>query len=268
MLSLNFRDFFLDQLRATPSLTLNGRTALVLGHGAVGSRVASALAALGMDVHAVARSQRRRSDGGGGAAGVTVHGNSSNGNSGASTGGSAITRTTTTTSTSTSTSTSSSTPSKAGLREHPLRVDESLLAAAAGVVVCLQGTAETKGPLGERELRRLPRGAYLVNVGRGSVVDEGALFRALRDGHLGGAGIDEWYNYPNAMFQQKGPEVDSNLGPASKPFHELPNVVMSPHRGQSSDSKARDRIVELQTMLSSLAASGKMPNRYDLERGY
>ena len=258
MLSLNFRDFFLDQLRATPSLTLNGRTALVLGHGAVGSRVASALAALGMDVHAVARSQRRRSDGGGGAAGVTVHGNSSNGNSGASTGGSAITRT----------STSSSTPSKAGLREHPLRVDESLLATAAVVVVCLPGTAETKGLLGERELRRLPRGAYLVNVGRGSVVDEGALFRALRDGHLGGAGIDVWYNYPNAMFQQKGPEVDSNLGPASKPFHELPNVVMSPHRGQSSDSKARDRIVELQTMLSSLAASGKMPNRYDLERGY
>ena len=260
MLSLNFRDFFLDQLRATPSLTLNGRTALVLGHGAVGSRVASALAALGMDVHAVARSQRRRSDGGGGAAGVTVHGNSINGNSGASTGGSAITRT--------STSTSTSTPSKAGLREHPLRVDESLLATAAVVVVCLPGTAETKGLLGERELRRLPRGAYLVNVGRGSVVDEGALFRALRDGHLGGAGIDVWYNYPNAMFQQKGPEVDSNLGPASKPFHELPNVVMSPHRGQSSDSKARDRIVELQTMLSSLAASGKMPNRYDLERGY
>ena len=43
---------------AAPSMTLNGRTALVLGYGAVGSRVASTLAALGMDVHAVARSQR------------------------------------------------------------------------------------------------------------------------------------------------------------------------------------------------------------------
>ena len=144
---------------------------------------------------------------------------------------------------------------------------DDLLRTAAAVVVCLPGTPATANLLGARELRLLPRGSVVVNVGRGSVVDEGALFAALEDGHLGGAGLDVWYNYPSLPGQGLGAGL-ANAGPSSLPFHRLGNVVMSPHRGQSSDSKAHDRVTELYGLLSQLAATGELPNRYDLDRGY
>jgi phosphoglycerate dehydrogenase-like enzyme len=56
--------------------------------------------------------------------------------------------------------------------------------------------------------------------------------------------------------------------PSSRPFHTLPNVVMSPHRGQSSDTKAKDRLADLASMLGELANTGVLPNRYDLDKGY
>ena len=58
------------------------------------------------------------------------------------------------------------------------------------VVVVVPATPETRRMLGERELRAMRRGAHLINVARGSVVDEAALVRALADGWLGGAALD------------------------------------------------------------------------------
>ena len=73
----------------------------------------------------------------------------------------------------------------------------------------------------------------------------------------------------SACAQFKG-EQATNLGPSSRacPFHALPNVVMSPHRGANADAKARDRISEVVSMLETLAATGVMPNRFDIDRGY
>ena len=42
----------------------------------------------------------------------------------------------------------------------------------------------------------LPKGAVIVNVGRGMIIEEDALFDLLRTGHIGGAGLDVWFNYP------------------------------------------------------------------------
>lgn len=145
-----------------------------------------------------------------------------------------------------------------------------LLPTASVVIVCLPGTRSTAGLLGATEVALLPKGALLVNVGRGSVVDERALYDALSSGHLGGAGLDVWYNYPMLQASGLGDEPAQNLGPASRdcPFWSLPNVVMSAHRGQASDTKAPDRVKELARMLEELAATGTMPNAFDLEQGY
>ncbi len=62
---------------------------------------------------------------------------------------------------------------------------------------------------------------FLVNVGRGEVVDEKGLYRALEQGILRGAAIDAWYRYP-------GKGVTEAV-PSRYPFHELPNVILSPH---------------------------------------
>ena len=92
-------------------------------------------------------------------------------------------------------------------------------------VISLPGQAGTL--VGARELDALGPSGYLVNVGRGSVVDEDALYTALCEGHISGAAIDVWYSYP----REEGEVVQ----PSRHPFHELDNVLMSPHAsGRSS----------------------------------
>merc|ERR1719464_2287731 len=148
---------------------------------------------------------------------------------------------------------------------HGLSELEDLLPRTFALLVCLPGTAETHGLLGRDELRAMPRGGVLVNVGRGSIVDEAALFEALNDGHLASAALDVWYNYP--MLQGQGLSSGEGVGelrPSRLPFHELASVVMSPHRGQSSDTKARDRVAEVLQLLGTRARTGRLPNRFDL----
>jgi phosphoglycerate dehydrogenase-like enzyme len=88
------------------------------------------------------------------------------------------------------------------------------------VVVSAPLTEATTGMIGTAELRAIGSDGVLVNVGRGPLVDERALYNALHDGHLGAAAIDVWYRYP-------GP--DGLTAPSALPFGELTNVLMTPH---------------------------------------
>lgn len=101
---------------------------------------------------------------------------------------------------------------------------DRLAAMAAGVdalVVTLPAAAETGGLVDAACLAALPAHAVVVNVGRGAVIDEDALYDALVSDRIAGAVIDTWYVYPSA-------ETPHPL-PAHRPFHELANVVMTPH---------------------------------------
>jgi phosphoglycerate dehydrogenase-like enzyme len=138
----------------------------------------------------------------------------------------------------------------------------SLLPQANVLIICLPQTPETTGLIGERELARLPQGAVLVNVGRGPIVDEAALYHALRDGALHSAGLDVWYNYPADEASQP------HTPPSAYPFHELDNVVMSPHRGGGSNETERLRMRHLAALLNTAARGEEMPNRVDLQAGY
>ena len=62
--------------------------------------------------------------------------------------------------------------------------------------------------------------AFLINVARAEIVDEDALYDALPQRSIAGAALDVWYRYP----REPGPTA-----PANRPFHELPNVLMTPH---------------------------------------
>ncbi len=95
------------------------------------------------------------------------------------------------------------------------------------LIVCLPLNDSTRGIIGKKELDLLPRGAVLVNIARGPVVDEEALFESLSSGHLGAAGIDVWYNYPDSE------ESRESTPPSRFDFGSINNVVMSPHRGGS-----------------------------------
>ena len=95
-----------------------------------------------------------------------------------------------------------------------------LLEIADVVVVSAPLTPQTTGLIGAPELSRMGQSAVLVNVGRGPLVDEQAFYTALADKRIGGAVIDVWYEYPPS----------GNTGaPSTLPFHELSNLLMTPH---------------------------------------
>lgn len=91
---------------------------------------------------------------------------------------------------------------------------ERLLSGSDVVVAAAPETDETRGLLGAEELARLRPGALLVNVARGSLVDEEALLDALTHGRLRGAGLDVFREEPL---------------PEGHPLWALPNVLLTPH---------------------------------------
>ncbi len=137
-----------------------------------------------------------------------------------------------------------------------------LLPRADVLIITAPLTPETKGLIGEKELALLPRGSILVNVGRGLIVAEAALFSALKSGHLAAAGLDVWYQYP------RDEATRSNTPPSQWPFHELDNVVMSPHRGGDEVGIDTQRMTELAELLNAAARGEVMPNRVDVNAGY
>lgn len=122
----------------------------------------------------------------------------------------------------------------------------------AQVLVCtLPLTPETAGIIGARTLELLPRGAFLVNVGRGGHVDEDALLAALERGHLAGAFLDVFATEPL---------------PAQHPFWRHPAVRMTPHAASRTQAhRVAPQIVE---NLSRLRAGEPLLNLVDPAAGY
>lgn len=145
---------------------------------------------------------------------------------------------------------------------HPSSNLHSLLPEANVLIICLPLTAETRGLISEDEINLLPDKAIVVNVGRGPVIDQHALYQALKNGKLHSAGLDVWYNYPPDEASR------SNTLPADVPFHQLDNIVMSPHRGGGSAEIELRRMAHLAEFLNLAAAGESLPNQVSLERGY
>jgi phosphoglycerate dehydrogenase-like enzyme len=116
--------------------------------------------------------------------------------------------------------------------------------------------------IGAKELGMLQRPSLLVNIGRGAVVEQKALYEALQTGVLHAAGLDVWYTYP------PDEEARTHTPPAEFPFHQLDNVVMSPHRGGMTSETEPLRMRYLAKLLNAAARGEPMPNQVDLQRGY
>ena len=129
----------------------------------------------------------------------------------------------------------------------------ALLAESDFVVLAAPLTPETENMISSETLEAMKPGAWLVNVARGRLVDERALLRALRDGHLGGAILDTFRDEP--------------LQPSSS-FYDLPNVIVTPHTSWSS-ARVLDRSVELfADNLRRFAKGEPLLNVVDPTQGY
>jgi D-3-phosphoglycerate dehydrogenase len=98
----------------------------------------------------------------------------------------------------------------------------ALLATADFVSLHARATADNRHMIGARELATMKEGSFLINTARDTLVDEDALYDALRSGHLAGAAMD--------LIQ--APRVDAPLTPGRR--HRLldaPNVIITPHIG-------------------------------------
>jgi phosphoglycerate dehydrogenase-like enzyme len=185
-----------------PAVLLTGKTALVLGYGEIGRRIAESCRGLGMRVVAVSRTGRDGS--------------------------------------------------------LPVSSLRHALPEADALLLALPATAETEGLIGEEEFRILKPSCILVNVGRGMTVNEEALFAALSEGRIRGAGLDVWYRYP-----RHGADRPSNF-----PFERLENVVLSPHRGADVEENETLRAQALNQLLAAAARGEPIPNEVDLSKGY
>lgn len=142
-----------------------------------------------------------------------------------------------------------------GITWYPRDQLATVLPHAAVLILCLPLTPATRRMLGAAELRLLPRGAILVNVSRAEIVDEAALYHALRDGMLHSAGLDVWYANPGT------PEEGRGTPPAHHPFHTLDNVVMSPHRAGHAAEIEHQRMIHLARMLNGGARGEPLADR-------
>jgi D-3-phosphoglycerate dehydrogenase len=101
---------------------------------------------------------------------------------------------------------------------------EAVLAQSDFVTLHVPETRQTQGMIGAAQLKAMKKGACLLNLSRGTVVDLDALAEALKSGHLGGAAADV---YPEE------PEGNSSEG-FKTPLQSLPNVILTPHIGGST----------------------------------
>ena len=138
---------------------------------------------------------------------------------------------------------------------------EKLLPKCDALLITLPLTPGTEGLISKEMLAQLPDNCTLVNISRGKVVDEEALYNELKSGRIR-AGIDVWYKYPFSEEEQK------NMPVSDYPFHELDNVVMTPHLAGHSMTIEKLRSKALAKLLNQAANGEQMDNRIDLSLGY
>lgn len=190
-------------------LLLFGKTAVILGLGAIGKNIAAICSGLQMSVIGLTASGRTHSE-------YTVQ---------------------------------------------PIEKLNDILPKAGVLFVTVPLTEQTRGLIDRTKLALLPDNSIIVNMSRGDVIDERALYNELASGRIR-AGLDVWYQYP------KEKQARGDTPPSQYDFGALPNVVMTPHMGGHTDMTEELRQEQLADLINRLAR-GESPNtRIDRSKGY
>ena len=135
----------------------------------------------------------------------------------------------------------------------PVSQLEEALPHADYVVIAAPETSETRHLIGTAQIARMRPGARLINVGRGSLLDESALIRALESGALGGAALDVTSVEPL---------------PPESPLWRAPNLFITPHTSAVSDRLWHRETALLMDLLERWFDGREMFNQVDFARGY
>jgi phosphoglycerate dehydrogenase-like enzyme len=129
----------------------------------------------------------------------------------------------------------------------------SVLAESDYVVLSMPLTPETRGMIGEPELRIMKPTAGLINIARGPVVDEAALIRALNDGTIAAAALDVF---------------DQEPLPAESPLWDMENVIVSPHISGGTEIYNQRAVAIFCDNLRAFLDGDPLRNVVDPDRGY
>ncbi len=138
-------------------------------------------------------------------------------------------------------------------RLYPIEALASMLKTCDFAVVCLPLTPKTRGLINEEILKSMKKGAFLVDVGRGGVVDAAALQEALKDGYLAAVALDVFPEEPL---------------PSGNPLWHLPESIISPHVAGISAAYLQRAAALFEHNLRSYLEGEPLLNRFDPERGY
>jgi phosphoglycerate dehydrogenase-like enzyme len=128
-----------------------------------------------------------------------------------------------------------------------------LLSQSDWVVIAAPMTPETKGMIGEKELKSMKRSAYIINIARGSIIQENILIKALKEGWIAGAGLDVFEKEPL---------------PGDSPLWDMENVIITGHFAGSTPFYF-DRVLEIFLENLKRYRSGEpLFNIVDKQRGY
>ncbi len=130
---------------------------------------------------------------------------------------------------------------------------EDILRESDYITVTLPGTAHTRKFIGAREIAAMRPGAYIVNIGRGEVIDENALIDALKAGKIGGAGLDVFEKEPL---------------PKESPIWDLENVILTPHMSGANRGYMDKACSLFADNLRRYAAGQPLLNLVDRQLGY
>ncbi len=130
-----------------------------------------------------------------------------------------------------------------------------VLAQSDFVTLHVPETAATKNMIGAAQLGIMKKGAFLINASRGTVVDIPALAAALKSGHIGGAAVDVYPDEPS------GNEVRF-----SSPLQGVPNVILTPHIGGSTEEAQANIGVEVSESLTRFMNEGATPSAVNFPR--
>jgi phosphoglycerate dehydrogenase-like enzyme len=150
-----------------------------------------------------------------------------------------------------------------GLVDRLVKIDDVrvLVEDSDFVILSLPLTPESEGLVDSKFISWMRPTSILVNISRGSIIDESALYYALKENRILGAGLDVWWRYP-PKWGGKG------LPPSDLPFQELDNIVISPHRAGYSENTQREYLQFAGENILRFIRGETPLNIVDLSRGY
>ena len=128
---------------------------------------------------------------------------------------------------------------------------DELLAQSDFISIHMPKTPETVGMLGAESFKKMKSTAYVVNVARGGLVDEEALYAALEAGEIAGAGVDVFVKEPSTDL----------------PFFKMDNVVVTPHLGASTDEAQEKAGVSVARSVRLALAGELVPDAVNVAGG-